>query len=68
MKKLSLEEAHVEPSNDSHIKLDKGLIGVPSRVFDAKNLFSGSEEIGVIHEGSMYRLRVTRSGKLILTK
>jgi len=68
MKKLLSNETHVEPSNESHFGPEKGPIGVPSRVFEAKQLFSSADEIGIVHEGAMYRLRVTRSGKLILTK
>lgn len=31
-------------------------------------LFKGSQEILINHHGEIYRLRVTRNGKLILTK
>lgn len=40
----------------------------PSRVVTSESLFRGSFEIGIEHEGSMYRLRITRQGKLILNK
>lgn len=42
--------------------------GAPKRVIEAKELFENESEVGIIHDGSMYRLRVTRSGKLILNK
>lgn len=32
------------------------------------DLFSGRQEIEILHAGETYRLRMTRSGKLILTK
>jgi hemin uptake protein HemP len=38
------------------------------RVFQATELFGPSKEIGIRHDGALYRLRVTRAGKLILTK
>ena len=38
------------------------------RVFKAGDLFGPAKEIGIAHDGAVYRLRVTRAGKLILTK
>ncbi|NRC55416.1 hemin uptake protein HemP [Mesorhizobium sediminum] len=34
----------------------------------SESLFRGTHEIGIEHEGSMYRLKITRQGKLILNK
>ncbi|MEL6202381.1 MAG: hemin uptake protein HemP [Pseudomonadota bacterium] len=34
----------------------------------AKDLFGQRKEIEIEHEGSVYRLRITRLGKLILNK
>ncbi|MHB1083558.1 MAG: hemin uptake protein HemP [Thiobacillus sp.] len=34
----------------------------------ASRLFQGSQEILIGHNGDTYRLRITRNGKLILTK
>ncbi|BAO43757.1 hemin uptake protein HemP [Thiolapillus brandeum] len=31
-------------------------------------LFQGHKEITIIHQGQLYRLRITRQNKLILTK
>lgn len=39
-----------------------------SRIVTSDSLFRGSHEIGIEHEGSMYRLKITRQGKLILNK
>ncbi|MGE5319837.1 MAG: hemin uptake protein HemP [Hyphomicrobiaceae bacterium] len=33
-----------------------------------ESLFRGGQEILIDHSGEIYRLRVTRNGKLILTK
>jgi hemin uptake protein HemP len=38
------------------------------RVIDSRALFAGEHEIGIVHAGETYRLRITRQGKLILNK
>ncbi len=43
------------------------------RSFDMKtissnSLFEGGKEIGIEHGGALYRLKITRQGKLILNK
>jgi hemin uptake protein HemP len=38
------------------------------RVVTSDNLFRGTHEIGIEHGGAMYRLKITRQGKLILNK
>ncbi len=40
----------------------------PSKTVSSKDLFEGSFEIGIDHRGAMYRLKITRQGKLILNK
>lgn len=40
----------------------------PVRTLDSVAIFEGETEIGIDHHGELYRLRVTRQGKLILTK
>lgn len=40
----------------------------PSRVLRATELFGGSREVWIEHDGERYRLRITRRGKLILQK
>lgn len=39
-----------------------------ARIVTSESLFRGSHEIGIDHAGSMYRLKITRQGKLILNK
>lgn len=41
---------------------------IPGRVLTSDSLLRGNREIGIEHEGSMYRLKLTRQGKLILNK
>jgi len=38
------------------------------RLLDSRALFAGEHEIGIVHAGETYRLRITRQGKLILNK
>lgn len=40
---------------------------VPS-VLSSKDLLGERRELVILHEGELYRLRVTRNNKLILTK
>lgn len=37
-------------------------------VLQTENLFRGAREVVIAHRGDRYRLRITQSGKLILTK
>lgn len=37
-------------------------------IIDASTLFGRSREIGINHKGALYRLKITRQGKLILNK
>jgi hemin uptake protein HemP len=39
-----------------------------TRVVTSQSLFEGDHEIGIDHGGSLYRLKITRQGKLILNK
>jgi hemin uptake protein HemP len=38
------------------------------RVIDTRELFGESTEVRLHHRGEEYRLRITKQGKLILTK
>lgn len=35
---------------------------------DTRELFAGRSEIKIAHDNAVYRLRITRAGKLILNK
>jgi hemin uptake protein HemP len=37
-------------------------------ILDSKSLFGSKKLISIQHEGSVYKLRITRRGKLILNK
>ncbi|HEY4193546.1 MAG TPA: hemin uptake protein HemP [Mesorhizobium sp.] len=38
------------------------------RTLSSNTLFAGEHEIGIEHHGALYRLKITRLGKLILNK
>ena len=38
------------------------------RVIDSRDLLRGKREVQIVHAGQTYRLRLTRTGKLILHK
>lgn len=38
------------------------------RTLSSNSLFQGDHEIGIEHHGALYRLKITRQGKLILNK
>ncbi|HEY9098374.1 MAG TPA: hemin uptake protein HemP [Thiobacillus sp.] len=40
----------------------------PTGVIATDALFNGNQEILISHNGEHYRLRITKNGKLILTK
>ena len=40
----------------------------PAALFESKELLKGSKTVGILHNGSLYRLQTTKLGKLILTK
>lgn len=43
-------------------------LSLPARTLSSGAIFRGEREIGIEHHGSLYRLKVTRQGKLILNK
>jgi hemin uptake protein HemP len=45
---------------------DTSLLSI--RTVSSAALFEGEHEIGIDHRGSLYRLKITRQGKLILNK
>lgn len=40
----------------------------PVKSLVSSAVFNGATEIGIEHHGELYRLKITRQGKLILTK
>lgn len=42
--------------------------GQAQRIVESRDLFCGENEILIAHDGSIYRMKITRQGKLILNK
>ena len=42
--------------------------GRPSPLVESAALLQGNKTVGILHNGSLYRLQATKLGKLILTK
>jgi hemin uptake protein HemP len=40
----------------------------PARSYDTAQLFGGDTEVEIVHQQVVYRLKITRQGKLILNK
>jgi len=40
----------------------------PATLFESAELLKGDKSVGIMHNGSLYRLQATKLGKLILTK
>ncbi|WP_160012454.1 hemin uptake protein HemP [Rhizobium sp. 18055] len=38
------------------------------RVLESSDIFRGANEIVIRHDGAVYRMKITRQGKLILNK
>ena len=42
--------------------------GQTRRIVESRELFRGENEILIAHDGAIYRMKITRQGKLILNK
>jgi hemin uptake protein HemP len=58
-----LKEVAALPANATALDIASG-----QPVFTTEQLFSGTNEIAIVHQGLTYRLRITRQGKLVLNK
>jgi hemin uptake protein HemP len=58
----------IEPTAASREKLPAAPARNDERVIDSRTLFGQAREIRIAHNGESYSLRLTRLGKLILTK
>jgi hemin uptake protein HemP len=55
-------------SLSSRSPVDPGTRSFPPGAIPTEFLFQGTQEILINHNGEHYRLRITKNGKLILTK
>jgi hemin uptake protein HemP len=56
------------PRLSCRLPVEPGQRPCPPEVVPADVLFQGSQEVLIRHNGGICRLRITRNGKLILTK
>ena len=54
------------PETRTSLSVDRVPLSV--RTLSSNSLFQGDHEIGIEHHGALYRLKITRQGKLILNK
>jgi hemin uptake protein HemP len=54
--------------SSSRIPVEPGQRTFPPGIIPTDFLFQGNQEILISHNGEHYRLRITKNGKLILTK
>lgn len=64
---------HSTPAATSHRRSPSGRVGTGGTVqtlptIDSDALFGGAREVVIVHGEERYRLRCTRSGKLLLNK
>ena len=56
----------------NHPSLDRGRAAAeatrPAPLLESAELLKGGKAVGILHNGSLYRLQATKLGKLILTK
>lgn len=63
------DESLVTQQNDTSLPAEPaGALPPGTRIVTTAELFGGAGEIVVLHNGTPYRLRITRQDKLILTK
>ena len=53
-------------ADSSPVRVER--IPLSVRTLSSNSLFQGEHEIGIEHHGALYRLKITRQGKLILNK
>ncbi|MFZ3042899.1 MAG: hemin uptake protein HemP [Thiobacillus sp.] len=61
-------DSPVHPLAAFRLPVEHGRQTCPVGTFPADDLFQGRQEVLIAHQGETYRLRITRNGKLILTK
>lgn len=59
-----VQESRVSAQPD---QTDNSVLG-DLKTYGSRELFEGAKEVGIKHAGSVYRLKITRQGKLILNK
>jgi hemin uptake protein HemP len=68
-KEIALKPASL-PRNEERETTDRilNMKKIREPVYESRNLFGTSREIRIEHAGEIYRLKITKLGKLILNK
>ena len=66
-------DLNAAPATEAALAAPEAVRDIPSaigdtRVMTSEQLFAGQNAVAIRHNGAIYTLRVTRFGKLILTK
>ena len=56
------------PSPDVSGSNDGAAVNPTAAIVESAQLLQGHKAVGILHNGSLYRLQATKLGKLILTK
>jgi hemin uptake protein HemP len=64
---MALKDA-VPAAGPTGVPARTGAAATPPRIVDSRALFGDQREVRIEHNGEWYLLRLTRLGKLILTK
>jgi len=62
------ESTQAEPSSTGETSSGPAGGSLPVRRVESTTLFDRGREVVIVHHGQEYRLRITKSDKLILTK
>jgi hypothetical protein len=62
------DDMQTRPTLSSRNPIEPGTRSFPPGAIPTDFLFQGGQEILINHNGEHYRLRITKNGKLILTK
>lgn len=63
-----VDSMHTQTRSSIRRPDESGQRTCPSGIIPTDFLFQGNQEILISHNGEHYRLRITKNGKLILTK
>lgn len=57
-----------DDTNHARLSQPAALAQRVQRIVESRDLFRGESEILISHDGAIYRMKITRQGKLILNK
>ncbi len=66
----SRDDRIVAADDTDHARLSQPVAAAQrlQRTIESRDLFRGDNEILISHDGAIYRMKITRQGKLILNK